>query len=104
MAKSYTELLREAKASIREIDSAEAERLRAVGVTFVDVRETVEWEAGYIPGAVHVGRSYLEQQIEAAVPDRDAPVVLYCAGGVRSAFAAQTLRSEERRVGKECRL
>ena len=92
MPKSYTELLREAKASIREVDSGEAERLRAAGVTFVDVRETVEWEAGYIPGAVHVGRSYLEQQIEAAVPDRDAPVVLYCAGGVRSAFAAQTLQ------------
>jgi len=92
MTKSYADLLREAKASIREVNAAEAERLRADGVTFIDVRETVEWEQGYIPGALHVGRSYLEQQIEAAVPDRDAPIVLYCAGGVRSAFAAQTLR------------
>ena len=39
----------------------------------------------------HVSKSYLEQEIEAAAPDRDAPVVLYCAGGVRSLFAAQTL-------------
>ncbi len=92
MAKSYTELLREAKASIREVNTAEADRLRAEGVTFVDVREASEWEQGYIPGAFHISRSYLEQQIEAAVPDREAPVVLYCAGGVRSAFAAQTLQ------------
>jgi molybdopterin/thiamine biosynthesis adenylyltransferase/rhodanese-related sulfurtransferase len=92
MPKTYAELLREAKASIREVNPAEAERLRTEGVTFVDVRETSEWEGGHIPGAVHVARSYLEQQIEAAVPDREAPVVLYCAGGVRSAFGAQTLQ------------
>ncbi|MEO8468428.1 MAG: molybdopterin-synthase adenylyltransferase MoeB [Chloroflexota bacterium] len=92
MTKSYTELLQEAKASIREVTPAEAELLRAQGVTFVDVREVNEWEQGFISGALHVGRSYLEQQIEAAVPDRQAPVVLYCAGGVRSAFAAQTLQ------------
>ncbi len=92
MTKSYSDLLREAKASISEVNPAEAERLRAQGVTFVDVREASEWEQGFIPGALHISRSYLEQQVEAAVPDRDAPVVLYCAGGVRSAFAAQTLR------------
>ena len=92
MTKSYAELLKEAKASIQERNPQESERLRAEGVTFVDVRETTEWEQGYIPGAIHVARSYLEQQIEAAVPDHDAPVVLYCAGGVRSAFAAQTLQ------------
>jgi molybdopterin/thiamine biosynthesis adenylyltransferase len=44
-----------------------------------------------VPGATHISKSYIEQQIEAAAPDRDAPVVLYCAGGVRSLFAAQTL-------------
>jgi molybdopterin/thiamine biosynthesis adenylyltransferase/rhodanese-related sulfurtransferase len=92
MTKSYTELLRAAKASIREVNTAEADRLRAAGVTFVDVREASEWEQGYIPGALHISRSYLEQQIEAAIPDRSAPVVLYCAGGARSAFAAQTLQ------------
>nr|MBA3959160.1 molybdopterin-synthase adenylyltransferase MoeB [Chloroflexota bacterium] len=50
-----------------------------------------EWEEGHLPGALHISKSYLEQRIEAAVPDRDAPVVLYCAGGIRSLFAAQTL-------------
>jgi molybdopterin/thiamine biosynthesis adenylyltransferase/rhodanese-related sulfurtransferase len=92
MTKSYADLLREAKASIREADIAESKRLLAEGVTFVDVREDSEWEQGYIPGAIHISRSYLEQQIEAAVPDRSAPVLLYCAGGVRSAFGAQTLK------------
>jgi molybdopterin/thiamine biosynthesis adenylyltransferase/rhodanese-related sulfurtransferase len=92
MTKSYADLLREAKASIREADVAESKRLLAEGVTFVDIREDSEWEQGYIPGAIHISRSYLEQQIEAAVPDRSAPVLLYCAGGVRSAFGAQTLK------------
>ena len=92
MTKSYADLLREAKASISEVNPAEADRLRAEGVTFIDVREASEWEQGFIPGALHISRSYLEQQIEAAVPDHKSPVVMYCAGGVRSAFAAQTLQ------------
>jgi molybdopterin/thiamine biosynthesis adenylyltransferase/rhodanese-related sulfurtransferase len=92
MTKSYSDLLREARASIREVNPQEAERLRAQGVLFVDVRELFEWEMGYIPASLHVGRSYLEQNIEAAIPDRDTPVILYCAGGVRSAFGAQTLQ------------
>ncbi|MBI2777363.1 MAG: molybdopterin-synthase adenylyltransferase MoeB [Chloroflexi bacterium] len=93
MTKSYTELLREAKAEIQEASVAESEALLREGITFVDVREDSEWEQGFIPGALHISRSYLEQNIEAAVPDRSAPVLLYCAGGVRSAFAAQTLKA-----------
>ena len=92
MTKSYADLLREARASIHEADLAESQRLLAEGVTFVDVREDSEWEQGHIPGALHISRAYLEQQIEAAVPDHAAPVLLYCAGGVRSAFGAQTLQ------------
>jgi molybdopterin/thiamine biosynthesis adenylyltransferase/rhodanese-related sulfurtransferase len=57
----------------------------------VDVREESEWEQGYLPGAVHISKSYVEQAIEAEVPDRDRQVILYCAGGVRSLFAAQAL-------------
>jgi molybdopterin/thiamine biosynthesis adenylyltransferase/rhodanese-related sulfurtransferase len=57
----------------------------------VDVREESEWEQGYLPGAVHISKSYVEQAIEAEVPDRDTRVILYCAGGVRSLFAAQAL-------------
>ncbi len=92
MSKSYGDLLREARSEIKEISPGEADALREDGVTIVDVREAVEWDQGYIPGALHVAKSYFEQQIEAAVPDRDAPVVLYCAGGIRSLFASRTLQ------------
>jgi molybdopterin/thiamine biosynthesis adenylyltransferase/rhodanese-related sulfurtransferase len=91
MPKSYADLLREARAQIREVTPQEVDALPADGATIVDVRESSEWEQGHIPGAHHVSKSYIEQQIEAAAPDRDAPVILYCAGGVRSLFAAQTL-------------
>jgi molybdopterin/thiamine biosynthesis adenylyltransferase/rhodanese-related sulfurtransferase len=92
MSKTYAELLREARGEIREVTPAEADALRQRGgVALIDVREASEWDQGHVPGATHVSKSYLEQQIEAAVPSRDTPVVLYCAGGVRSLFAAQTL-------------
>src|SRR2546423_7756412 len=61
-------------------------------IVLVDVREKHEWNEGYIPGAVHVPRGYLELQIEEAVPDKSKTVVLYCAGGVRSLMAGATLK------------
>ncbi len=92
MSKTYAELLREARSEIREITPAEADALRQRGgIALIDVRETSEWDEGHVPGATHVSKSYLEQEIEAVVPTRDTPVVLYCAGGVRSLFAGQTL-------------
>jgi len=92
MTKTFSELMREVRASIREVSPAEAEQLAGTdGVTLVDVREQHEWEEGHVPGAVHVPRGFLESRIEAAVPERDKQLVLYCAGGVRSALAAQQL-------------
>jgi molybdopterin/thiamine biosynthesis adenylyltransferase/rhodanese-related sulfurtransferase len=91
MPKTYADLLREARSQIRELTPQQVEALPAGDATIIDVREDSEWEQGYLPGALHISKSYVEQQIEGAVPDRDAPVVLYCAGGVRSLFAAQTL-------------
>jgi sulfur-carrier protein adenylyltransferase/sulfurtransferase len=91
MPKSYADLLREARAQIREVTPQEVEALPAGAATIVDVREASEWEQGHLPGAHHVSKSYIEQQIEATAPDRDAPVILYCAAGVRSLFAGQTL-------------
>jgi sulfur-carrier protein adenylyltransferase/sulfurtransferase len=88
---SSSDLLRQVRATITEVSAEEADALRVDGAVLVDVREQVEWDAGYIPGAVHVPRSYLEQNIESHVPDRDARVVLYCAGGTRSAYGAATL-------------
>ena len=61
-------------------------------IVLVDVREKYEWNEGYIPGAVHVPRGFLELQIEEAVPDKSKTVLLYCAGGVRSLMAGKTLQ------------
>jgi molybdopterin/thiamine biosynthesis adenylyltransferase/rhodanese-related sulfurtransferase len=93
MPKTYAEMLREARAVVPEITPLETERFREAnpGAALVDVREESEWEEGHIPGATHIPKSYIEQQIEAAVPDRARPVILYCASGVRSLFAGQTL-------------
>ena len=89
---SYRELLQQVKGEIEELDAVRASELREDGRTvFVDVRERSEWDEGHIPGAVHVPRSHFESRIEQAVPERDANVVLYCASGSRSAFAAKAL-------------
>jgi molybdopterin/thiamine biosynthesis adenylyltransferase/rhodanese-related sulfurtransferase len=77
-----------------EISTAEAaDRIAAGGLTLVDVRERHEWDAGYIDGAVLVPTSRLEASIDAAVPDRTTPVIVYCAVGQRSLNAARTLRA-----------
>jgi sulfur-carrier protein adenylyltransferase/sulfurtransferase len=89
---TYRELLEEIKREIEEVDAGQAnELLTADSPAVVDVRERDEWEEGHLPGAVHIPRGYLESRIEAAVPDRSQPVIVYCAGGSRSAFAAKTL-------------
>jgi sulfur-carrier protein adenylyltransferase/sulfurtransferase len=89
---SYRELLQQVKAEIDEIDASRARELLTEGdAAAVDVRERDEWEVGHIPGAVHIPRGSLEGRIENAVPDRSQAIVVYCAGGSRSAFAARTL-------------
>ena len=87
---SYRDLLKQVRAEIDEISTSDAAAL-ADGPVFVDVRERDEWDEGHIPGALHVPRAYLESRIESAVPDRDRPIVVYCASGIRSAFATRTL-------------
>ncbi len=86
---SFRELLKDTKSEIAEIDPASAEA-KLDDVTFLDVREQDEYAQGTIPGAVFIPRGHLESQVESRI-DRDTPVVVYCAGGVRSAFAAKTL-------------
>jgi molybdopterin/thiamine biosynthesis adenylyltransferase/rhodanese-related sulfurtransferase len=90
---SYRELLSQVKMEIEEIDTpAAAELLDSDDPPlFVDVRERDEWDEGHLPNAVHVPRGNLESRIEAAVPERSRRIVLYCASGNRSAFAAKTL-------------
>jgi len=90
---SYRDLLQAAKASVEEVDARRAQELLDGGDAplLVDVRERDEWEQGRIPGSVLVPRGNLESRIENVAPDRSRPVLLYCAAGNRSAFAAKTL-------------
>src|SRR3954449_8039658 len=88
------EFIRQVKERVAEIDPADAKKQGSNGAVLVDVRETDEFSAGHIPGAKHVPRGYLKQRIEAAVPDHDKHVILYCASGNRSALAAKTLQDE----------
>ena len=91
---SSAELLRQITAQIDEVDPAEVTELIDEGVALIDVRETDEVAAGHLPGAKHIPRGYLESRIEGIVPDRDAHVILYCASGNRSAYAARTLEED----------
>jgi len=91
---TFDQIFSEAKKRVSEIDVSDlpkGQRPEQDG-TMVDVREKNEWDEGHIPGAVHVPRGYLELRIESAVPNKSAPVVLYCAGGTRSVLAARTLQ------------
>ncbi|MEI2698444.1 MAG: molybdopterin-synthase adenylyltransferase MoeB [Microthrixaceae bacterium] len=89
---NFRELLNAAKADITEVDTATAEELRADGATLLDVREADEFEQGAVPGSVFLPRGHLESQVEGRLADKSAPVIVMCAGGVRSAFAARTLQ------------
>src|SRR6516162_3320703 len=92
-APTFRELLSSTKKQIREISVDEVKRLvdQHAPVKVIDVREADEYAAGRIPGAIWVPRGFLELRIEEKAK-RDEPLVLYCAGGTRSALAAKTLR------------
>ena len=90
---TYRQLLAQAKAEIDEVATPDVKARLDAGdpPLFVDVREPDEWQEGHLPGAIHVPRGNLESRIEGLVPDRSGEIVVYCAIGGRSAFAAQTL-------------
>jgi sulfur-carrier protein adenylyltransferase/sulfurtransferase len=94
MSPSGAELLRQVKSRVSEVEPADVHAQMNNGAVIVDVRETEEFAAGHVPGAKHVPRGHLESRIEGAVPDRSQHVVLYCASGNRSAYAARTLSEE----------
>ena len=90
---SFRELLADAKSKIQEIDTqTAATRIEASQVVVLDVREPDEYEQGALPNVVHIARGHLEAQIETKIVDKSVEVIVYCAGGVRSAFAAKTLQ------------
>ncbi len=87
---SFDTLLRDLRGKTPEIDPATL-GAQATRPALIDVREAAEHAQGMIPGTVHIPRGFLELRIERAVPDREAPVVLYCASGTRSVLAARSL-------------
>ena len=89
---SFRELLAATKEQIREVDTAEAAQLVQNGSVTLDVREPEEFEQGALVGATHIPRGQLESHIENRIPNRDVPIVAYCAAGTRSVFVAKTLK------------
>ena len=99
---SFGKYLKDVKAQIREVDletvrkTVEARKGKSgdgngAGPILIDVREKDEWTEGFIPGAQWIPRGFLELRIEDQVPERSSEIVLYCAGGTRSALAARSL-------------
>ena len=90
---TYSELFAGVKKSVKTIslEDLKARLDNGAAPTLVDVREKDEVRGGFIPGAIHLPRGFLEMQAESKLPDKSAEIVLYCAGGTRSAFAARTL-------------
>jgi rhodanese-related sulfurtransferase len=89
----FQALVDDARARIRQCGIADVKaRLdRGERFHFVDVREDNEFAVDRARGAQHIGRGVLERDIETLIPDKDAPIVLYCGGGYRSALAAESL-------------
>ena len=77
---------------VHEITVDEARVRQAAGAHLIDVREDCEWAAGHATGATHLGKGVIERDVERAVPEKDAEIVLYCGGGYRSVLAADVLR------------
>lgn len=90
----FLTLVSDAKRRIKETDVDTVSSLLEQGHEFhlVDVREDREWANGHLPKAMHLGKGVIERDIEQAIPDRDAHIVLYCGGGYRSALAAENLQ------------
>jgi rhodanese-related sulfurtransferase len=89
----FLALVNDAKTRVPEIDIQQLKRMREAGEQFllVDVREESEFAAGHAAGAVHLGKGIIERDVETAVPDKSACLVLYCGGGFRSALAGDNL-------------
>ena len=93
-SKRFLQLVNEAREHLEEttVQQLKARLDRGESFCLVDVREESEWQAGHLPGAIHLGKGIIERDIEERIPDLDAEIVLYCGGGFRSALAADNLQ------------
>jgi rhodanese-related sulfurtransferase len=88
----FLDIVNDAKSRVKQIDIEQYKKMPREGHVLVDVREDNEWAAGHAAGAVHLGKGIIERDIETAIPDKSATIVLYCGGGFRSALAADALQ------------
>lgn len=90
----FLKLVEQAKQRVQEcsVVDVKAKLDRGEKFHFIDVRKDNEYEKDHAKGAVHVGRGILERDIESLIPDKEAPIILYCGGGYRSALAADSLQ------------
>ena len=90
----FLKLVNDAKSRIRETDIAGYKKMLSQGenVLLIDTREDSEWAAGHAAGALHLSKGIIERDIEAKVPGKQTPMVLYCGGGFRSALAVDNLQ------------
>src|SRR4029453_14290475 len=94
MAKTYQQIMAEAKQQVPEVspDDVRARLDAPQKPVVLDVREKEEFRQGYLPGAVSIPRGFLEMQVEEKLPDKSTPIVAYCAGGTRSLLAGRILK------------
>jgi rhodanese-related sulfurtransferase len=90
----FLALVNDAKARVRQFTIDEYRRRAEAGEPWilVDVREDLEWAAGRIPGAIHLGKGVIERDIETTIAEKAAPIVCYCGGGFRSALVCENLQ------------
>ena len=90
----FLKIVDDARSRVREtsVDEVKANLDAGQKLTLVDVREESEYAKDHLPQAIHLGKGIIERDIEERVPELDAPLVLYCGGGYRSALAADNLQ------------
>ena len=91
---TFYEILQDLRQKMREVDPQEVSSSQKANssVIILDVREKEEWQEGHVPGVLHIPRGFLELEVEELLPDKTTPIICQCAGGIRSLFAAKTLR------------
>jgi rhodanese-related sulfurtransferase len=93
-SEGFLKIVNAAKSRVRETTTEEVRKKQLAGerFEFVDVREDNEWEKGRAAGAIHLGKGIIERDVESAIPNHEAEIVLYCGGGFRSALVADALQ------------
>lgn len=91
----FMELINQVKHTIKELDITSVKTAlesNNSNLVLIDVRETEEWDEGFIPSAIHLSKGIIERDIEKIIPDKSSEIILYCGGGYRSMIAADNLQ------------